>query len=128
VPKPVEIVESFFQSLRSRDMDKILSFFDERSSWQNVPHPAAKGVAEIDSMFKAIVNRSSRIQWDIVTEAYDEKRAWLERIDRFWVDGNEYAVRCNGVFEFDLETGTIISVRDYVDLNEWRGRLSVANL
>jgi len=63
-----------------------------------------------------------------VTEAYDEKRAWLERIDRFWVDGNEYAVRCNGVFEFDLETGTIISVRDYVDLNEWRGRLSVANL
>ena len=37
-------------------------------------------------------------------------------------------MRCNGVFDFDLETSSILSVRDYVDLGEWRSRLSKAKL
>ncbi|GIS33810.1 MAG: hypothetical protein Ct9H90mP5_02590 [Acidimicrobiaceae bacterium] len=35
--KPVEIVESFLHALSTRDMGLIMSFFDEDSSWQNVP-------------------------------------------------------------------------------------------
>ena len=60
----------------------------------------------------------------MVTEAYTADRAWLERIDRFWIDGAEYAVRCNGVLEFDEESGLISELRDYVDLGEWRSRLA----
>jgi len=126
--KPAEIIEVFFEALSSRDLERILSFFDDRSSWQNVPHPPANGIAEISEMFRTIVERSSKIQWDIVAAAFEDDRAWLERVDRFWIDEVEYAVRCNGVFDFDTKSSTIISVRDYVDLGEWRERLGTANL
>jgi len=79
-------------------------------------------------MLEPILLRSDRVQWDIVTESYSQHRAWLERMDRFVIDGTEYAVRCNGVLEFEPDTGLISELRDYVDLAEWRSRLSAVEL
>ena len=126
--KPVEIVETFLHALSTREMRVIMSFFDERSSWQNVPHPPSNGIEEISLMFSPIIHKSSKVQWDILSASYKENRAWLERVDRFWIDEAEYSVQCNGVFEFDLSKGKIITVRDYVDLGEWRERLTLARL
>lgn len=125
---PNEIFETFLNSLESCDIDRILQSFTEQSSWQNVPHVPAVGLSEIRATFESIVQRSSRIQWDVVSSAFEGSRGWVERVDRFWIDGIEYAVRCNGVFDFDVESSTILSVRDYVDLGEWRSRLADANL
>ena len=33
------------------------------------------------------------------------------------------AVACNGIFTIDPATQTVLSVRDYVDLGEWRSRV-----
>ena len=126
--KPVEIVESFLNTLPSMEMDKIMSFFDDRSSWQNVPHPQATGSEEIAEMFRPIITKSSSVRWDLINAVYEGEKAWLERIDRFWIDDVEYSVQCNGVFELDTVNGIILSVRDYVDLGEWRGRLAQAEL
>ena len=126
--KPVEIVESFLNTLPSMEMDKIMSFFDDRSSWQNVPHPQATGSEEIAQMFRPIITKSSSVRWDLINAVYEGEKAWLERIDRFWIDDVEYSVQCNGVFELDTVNGIILSVRDYVDLGEWRGRLAQAEL
>ena len=126
--KPVEIVESFLNTLPSMEMDKIMSFFDDRSSWQNVPHPQATGSEEIAEMFRPIITKSSSVRWDLTNAVYESEKAWLERIDRFWIDDVEYSVQCNGVFELDIVNGIILSVRDYVDLGEWRGRLAQAEL
>ena len=126
--KPVEIVESFLDTLSSMEMDKIMSFFDDRSSWQNVPHPQATGSKEIAQMFRPIITKSSSVRWDLINAVYEGEKAWLERIDRFWIDDVEYSVQCNGVFELDTVNGIILSVRDYVDLGEWRGRLAQAEL
>ena len=125
---PNEIFETFLDSLESCDIDRILQSFTEQSSWQNVPHVPAVGLSEIRATFESIVQRSSRIQWDVVSSAFEGSRGWVERVDRFWIDGIEYAVRCNGVFDFDVESSSILSVRDYVDLGEWRSRLADANL
>ena len=125
---PNEIFETFLISLESCDIDRILQSFTEQSSWQNVPHVPAVGLSEIRAAFESIVQRSSRIQWDVVSSAFEGSRGWVERVDRFWIDGIEYAVRCNGVFDFDVESSSILSVRDYVDLGEWRSRLADANL
>ena len=38
------------------------------------------------------------------------------------IDGDEHAVRCNGVFDIDGD-GRLLAVRDYVDLGEWRDRV-----
>ncbi|MEC7879045.1 MAG: limonene-1,2-epoxide hydrolase family protein [Actinomycetota bacterium] len=125
---PNEIFETFLDSLESCDIDRILQSFTEQSSWQNVPHVPAVGLSEIRAAFESIVQRSSRIQWDVVSSAFEGSRGWIERVDRFWIDGIEYAVRCNGVFDFDVESSSILSVRDYVDLGEWRSRLADAKL
>ena len=99
---PNEIFETFLNSLESCDIDRILQSFTEQSSWQNVPHVPAVGLSEIRATFESIVQRSSRIQWDVVSSAFEGSRGWVERVDRFWIDGIEYAVRCNGVFDFDV--------------------------
>ena len=125
---PNEIFETFLESIESCDIDLILQSFTEKSSWQNVPHPAAVGISEIRSTFETIVRRSSQIKWDIISSSFEGARGWIERNDRFWIDQTEYSVRCNGVFDFDLETSSILSVRDYVDLGEWRSRLGNAKL
>ena len=125
---PNEIFETFLNSMESCDIDRILQSFTEKSSWQNVPHVPAVGLSEIRAAFESIVQRSSRIQWDVVSSAFEGSRGWIERVDRFWIDGIEYPVRCNGVFDFDVESSSILSVRDYVDLGEWRSRLADAKL
>jgi limonene-1,2-epoxide hydrolase len=77
-------------------------------------------------MLARILERSTRVQWDIVTASYTEHRAWLERVDRFWIDGTEYAAECNGVLEVDPDSGLITAFRDYVDLGVWRAKVGDA--
>lgn len=122
--RPAEIVRGFLDAVEARDVNRVLTYFAPDASWQNVPHPPAEGRDEIRSMLAPILDRSSVVSWDLVTEAYGDERAWLERIDRFWIDDTEFAVRCNGVLEFDTKAGVITEIRDYVDLGEWRARLS----
>jgi limonene-1,2-epoxide hydrolase len=119
---PRDITHSLLDAVGHRDLEAVLAHFRGDATWQNVPHPPARGHAEIGAMLGRILRRSDRVRWDVVSEAYDDRRAWVERVDRFWIDGTEYAVRCNGVLEFDRDSGLITEVRDYVDLGEWRER------
>lgn len=122
------VVHSLLRAVADRDVDAVLTCFAADAAWQNVPHPPAEGHEEISAMLGPILARSSEVRWDVVTEAYRDDRAWLERVDRFWIDGSEYAVRCNGVVEFDTDAGVITEWRDYVDLGEWRSRLRAVDL
>ena len=117
------VVRGFLDAIERRDVDGVLACFAEDAVWQNVPHPPATGHDGLRAMLRPILERSDEVRWDVVTEAYDDRRAWLERVDRFWIDGVEHAVRCNGVVEIDPGSGLITEVRDYVDLGEWRARL-----
>jgi limonene-1,2-epoxide hydrolase len=88
-----------------------------------MPHEPAAGRLGIGQLFRRILTRSERVVWDIVSAAYSADAAWLERIDRFWIDGVEYRIECNGVVRVDVPTGLIAEFRDYVDLGVWRERL-----
>ena len=121
-------VRRWLDAVQDRDIDAVLDCFSLNGSWQNVPHPPAVGHDAISAMLAPILERSEQVMWDIVTESYSPDRAWLERVDRFVIDGTEYAVRCNGVLEIDPDRGLITALRDYVDLGEWRGRIAAANL
>lgn len=122
--EPRSVAHSMLAAVATRDVDSVLGWFTPEATWQNVPHPPAVGHAGIGAMLGPILRRSERVRWDIVSESYDDHRAWLERIDRFWIDGTEYAVACNGVLDFDSSSGLIIGLRDYVDLGEWRSRVA----
>lgn len=123
---PRDLAHSMLEAVESRDVEAFLGYFSAEATWQNVPHPEVVGHGGIRAMLGPILERSEKVRWDVVSEAYAEHRAWLERVDRFWIDGQEYAARCNGVIEFDPETGLITEFRDYVDLGEWRSRISQA--
>lgn len=126
--RAARICRSFLDAVEARDIDAVVEHFTPDGTWQNVPHPEAVGRDAIRDLLAGIVGRSERVQWDVVTEAYADGRAWLERVDRFWIEGTEYAVRCNGVLEIDTEAGLITELRDYVDLGEWRSRIAAADL
>ena len=75
------------------------------------------------ALLASIVCWSDKVQWDVVSVVIENNVGWLERLDRFWMDGEEYSVACNGIFTIDPATQTVLSVRDYVDLGEWRSRV-----
>lgn len=123
----------FLRAVETADVQAVLDCMTPDASWQNVPHPPSKGHADVAKLFGAILPSCEKVRWDVESISYgpeEDGRAlvWAERIDRFWIGGAEYAVRCNGVFEFDLASGLIVQVRDYVDLGEWRSRLASADL
>lgn len=117
------VVARFLAAVESGDGDAVAGCFTEAARYANVPHPPAVGRAGIRALFAPILGRAQRVRWDVVTSAYDGDTAWLERVDRFWIDGREYAIECNGVYTVDGGAGLIREVRDYVDLATWRARL-----
>lgn len=113
----------FLDAVHTRDAAAAGSCFAPTGTYANMPHPPVVGPAGVAGLLAPILARSSRVRWDLVSAAYTPGRAWLERVDRFWIDGREYAIECNAVAEVDGASGLITAFRDYVDLGVWRARL-----
>lgn len=118
-----EIVAHFLAAVESGDPDAAAACFAPGATYANMPHPPVHGPEGVRGLLAPILGRAEYVEWEIVTASYAEDRAWLERVDRFRIDGREYAIECNGVVEVDLAAGLITAFRDYVDLGVWRGRL-----
>ncbi len=118
-----DAVARFLGAVHARDAGAAGACFAVDGTYANMPHPPVVGPAGVTGLLGPILRRSERVHWDLISAAYTPERAWLERVDRFWIDGREYAIECNGVAEVDAETGLITAFRDYVDLAVWRTRL-----
>ena len=123
---PHAAVDALLAAIESRDLRRIADQLTDDATWQNVPHPAAVGRDAVLALLGPILTRSDRVVWDVVTAATVGNDVMVERVDRFWIDGTEHAVHCNGVFTVDTDTGLVAAVRDYVDLGEWRARIAPA--
>lgn len=119
-------LDRFLDAVHARDAAAAGSCFAPAGTYANMPHPPVLGPAGVERLLAPILTRASRVRWDLVSAAYTRERAWLERVDRFWIDGQEYAIECNGVAEVDAASGLITAFRDYVDLGVWRARLGDA--
>ena len=117
-------VRAWAAALSARDVDAVIATLDRACVWTNVPEPPATGHDEIRPLYTRILSHAQEVAVDIISETYEPGRGYFERDDRFWIDGEEYNVVCNGVFEVDTETGLITAVRDYCDLARWRQRLA----
>jgi limonene-1,2-epoxide hydrolase len=117
-------VRRFFDGVEARDVARAAACFAPDAPYQNVPHPPVYGPAGVAGLLAPIVERSQRVRWDIISEAYVPGRAHVERVDRFWIDGTEYAVACHAVITVDEDAGLITAFRDYVDLAPWRAQLT----
>ena len=121
-------VGRFLGAVESRDASAVARSFTPDATYRNVPHEPAVGSSAIERLFRPILTRSERVVWDIVSAAYSGDTAWLERVDRFWIEGVEYRIECNGVARVDVATGLLAEFRDYVDLAVWRQRLEDVTL
>ena len=110
-------------AIESRDLRRIAASLHPDATWQDVPHPLTIGRDAVVAMLAGIVRWSDEVRWDVVSATTTTDIGWYERVDRFWIDGDEHAVSCNGVFTVDATTGLVREVRDYVDLTEWRQRI-----
>ena len=119
-------MQNFLRAVESRDPERVAGCFSSDARYANIPHDPAVGTDAIRGLFGAILSRCEAVRWDIVSAAYLPDRAYLERVDRFFIAGGEYAIECNGVFVVDRDAGLLTEVRDYVDLGLWRSRLAAA--
>jgi limonene-1,2-epoxide hydrolase len=111
-------------AIESRDLRAVHAALHPNAIWQNVPHPASEGRPAVMVLLANILCWSDQVRWDVISSSVDGEVGWYERIDRFWLRGEEHAVHCNGVFTIDPATDTVCKVRDYVDLGEWRARVT----
>lgn len=118
-------VRALLDAVESRDLRLVGEALAPEASWQNVPHPATVGRKAVVEMLTPILTWSDHVRWDVISQTYGDGIAWVERVDRFVIDGVEHAVRCNGVFLVDANA-KVSEVRDYVDLGEWRMRVGSA--
>lgn len=121
-------VAELLAAVESMDADAVAGCFTDDATYQNVPHPPAIGPAAIAAMFRPILSRCTKVHWEIVSCSYAGNTAWLERVDRFWIDGTEYKIECNGVAITDPTSRKLQAFRDYVDLSVWRDRLDGVDL
>jgi limonene-1,2-epoxide hydrolase len=117
------VVQRLFAAIESRDLRAVRDVLAVNATWQNVPSDAAVGRDAVLALLAPILTWSDEVRWDVRTSSCSGSTSWVERIDRFWIAGVEHAVRCAGVFDVDLARGEVVSVRDYVDLQEWRERI-----
>lgn len=118
----------FLTAVESRDPGAVGACFTEDATYRNMPHEPAVGRSGVETLFAPILRRAQRVVWDVVSASFVGDTAWLERVDRFFIDGLEYRIECNGVVRVDLASGLIAEFRDYVDLATWRERLAGAGL
>jgi limonene-1,2-epoxide hydrolase len=116
-------VHRWIDAVGSGDVEAVLATLDPGCVYQNVPEDPVVGHDAIRALFARVLSRSDRVRFDVVSEAYDGTTGWVERVDRFWIDGTEHTVACNGVFTVDSASGLITRVRDYLDLTGWRQRM-----
>jgi limonene-1,2-epoxide hydrolase len=117
------VIAALLSAIESRDLRAIRNALHPNATWQNVPHAPVHGRESVMALLAGIVCWSDKVRWDVVSVVTQGSAGWLERLDRFWLAGEEYSVACNGIFTIDPETQTVLAVRDYVDLGEWRSRV-----
>jgi limonene-1,2-epoxide hydrolase len=121
--KTRQTIEQLVSAIESRDLRAVERYLHPDVVWQNVPHLPALGRKAVTELLANVLCWSDQVRWDILSSAVSGETGWYERVDRFWLAGEEHAVYCNGVFEVDVGTQTVRSVKDYVDLGEWRSRV-----
>ena len=119
-----EAFHRFLGAVAARDVDAVVACFAPDARYGNVPHPPAVGHEAIRALLGPILERSSEVRWDVRTVATSGNSVLAERVDRFVIDGTEYAAPCCGVYVVDPGSGLITEVRDYVDLGPWRASLA----
>ncbi|MCF7980531.1 MAG: nuclear transport factor 2 family protein [Pseudomonadales bacterium] len=113
------VVLSFISACNERDIDKMMSFFDDNTTYHNIPLQPIVGVTAIRAVLEPFLLTTEAVDWVVKHMAETNLGVILtERLDRFLIKEQWLELPVMGVFE--IENGLIRSWRDYFDLNQLR--------
>ncbi len=115
------VVAAFIAAVERRDIDGVCDCLTADLRYANVPHAPVVGRDGVRGLLGPFLERCEAARWDVVSAGVAGDTAFAERVDRFWIDGQEYRIECAGVYR--IAGDRIAEVRDYVDLGVWRERL-----
>ncbi len=115
-------VLEFIEACCQKDVEKIISFFDESTIYHNLPLEPVVGAAAICEVVQPFYDLTSEMQWVVKQVAETSSGVVLtERLDRFLINECWVELPVMGCFEVDGDK--IIAWRDYFDLTQLRDRL-----
>jgi limonene-1,2-epoxide hydrolase len=115
---PEKIVSDFCDAWRRKNIDELMTFFDEDAVYHNIPVPPVRGSAAIRAAFLAFADLMDSIDLQVVEIASSGNVVFTERIDRFRWRGESLDLPVAGVFE--VRGDKIVAHRDYFDYQTWR--------
>ena len=110
---PEQIVRDFLAAWPRKKIDELVDYFADDAVYHNVPVAPIRGKQAIREVFEGFLGAFS-IELVVVNAAANGDVVFTERIDRFDMNGKQFDLPVNGVFE--LRGGKITSFRDYFDL------------
>jgi limonene-1,2-epoxide hydrolase len=113
MPDNEKIVREFLAAWPRKKLDELMSYFTDDAVYHNIPVDPVKGKAEIRKVFEGFLGAFG-IELIVVNAAASGNLVFTERIDRFDMNGKQFDLPVNGVFE--LRGGKIAAFRDYFDL------------
>ncbi|QRP46443.1 limonene-1,2-epoxide hydrolase family protein [Amycolatopsis sp. FDAARGOS 1241] len=111
--EPKAVVTAFLQALEDLDIDRALNLVAVDITYQNVPLPAARGLAAVEKQLRLLTRFGTGFEARTHHIAADGNVVLTERTDvlrrgsfeaEFWVCGT-----------FEVENGRIVLWRDYFD-------------
>ena len=109
-----KLVTDFLAAWAHRDLDTLMAFFGADAIYHNVPVAPIAGTPAIREIFRKFLEVFSEISLDVVNIAAEPDLVFVERVDRFALDGRRIELPVNGVFE--IRSGKIARFSDYFDL------------
>jgi limonene-1,2-epoxide hydrolase len=116
------VVRRFIETWKTRDLDRILTFFTDDCVYHNIPVEPVRGHAAIGAVLQSFAGMSTTIEWELHQIAETEGGVVLtERVDKFEIGGRWIALPVMGAFE--LQDGKICAWRDYFDMAQFTKQL-----
>ena len=116
------LVRRFIETWKTRDLERILTFFSDDCVYHNIPVEPVKGPAAIRSVLQSFASMATAIEWELHQIAETESGVVLtERTDKFEIGGRWLALPVMGAFE--IRDGKICAWRDYFDMAQFTKQL-----
>lgn len=116
------LVRRFIETWKTRDLERILTFFSDDCIYHNIPVEPVKGTAAIRAVLQSFAGMSTAIEWELHQIAETESGVVLtERTDKFEIGGRWIALPVMGAFE--IRDGKICAWRDYFDMAQFTKQL-----
>ena len=117
-----KLVNDFCETWKSRNLDRIMSFFTDDAVYHNIPMEPARGKDAIRQVINSFLPMATAVEFKILRSASSGNVVLNERIDAFEMGGKHVELPVAGVFE--VRNGKISTWRDYFDLQMWTKPLS----